>query len=73
MEKQIYEETNEWTMNTQTWPLKYLFSKSKDGLKYLTCADCEIGPLGFHDPTEAPLRFLIAACRVKYDEWVKLQ
>jgi len=44
------------------------FSKSKDGIKYLTCADCEVGPLGFHDPTEAPLRFLIAACRVKYDE-----
>ena len=48
----------------------FLFSKSKDGIKYLTCADCEVGPLGFHDPTEAPLRFLIAACRVKYDEWI---
>ena len=47
---------------------KHILSKSKDGIKYLTCADCEVGPLGFHDPTEAPLRFLIAACRVKYDE-----
>merc|ERR1712147_284802 len=26
------------------------FSKAKDGIKYLTCADCEVGPLGYHDP-----------------------
>jgi len=44
------------------------FSKSASGgLKYLTCADCEIGPLGVHDPKE-PKKFLIAASRVRYND-----
>ncbi|XP_054711396.1 guanine nucleotide exchange factor MSS4-like [Uloborus diversus] len=25
------------------------FSKNVDGVKYLICADCEIGPIGWHD------------------------
>ena len=25
------------------------FSNSVDGVKYLTCADCEMGPIGWHD------------------------
>lgn len=25
------------------------FSKTVDGVKYLICADCEIGPIGWHD------------------------
>ena len=33
--------------------------------KYLTCANCEIGPLGIHD-LENPKEFLIAARRVNY-------
>ena len=51
-------------LNVSDW----LFSKSKDGIKYLTCADCEVGPLGYHDPNQKPLRFLIAASRVKYED-----
>ena len=33
--------------------------------KYLTCADCEIGPLGIHD-LQNPKEFLVAARRVDY-------
>ncbi|CAG5096456.1 Oidioi.mRNA.OKI2018_I69.XSR.g14625.t1.cds [Oikopleura dioica] len=44
------------------------FSKAATGgLKYLTCADCEIGPLGVHDPSD-PKKFLIAASRVRYND-----
>lgn len=25
------------------------FSNTADGVKYLTCADCEMGPIGWHD------------------------
>ncbi|KAJ1519624.1 hypothetical protein ONE63_004898 [Megalurothrips usitatus] len=25
------------------------FSHTADGVKYLTCADCEMGPIGWHD------------------------
>ncbi|XP_026272031.1 guanine nucleotide exchange factor MSS4 homolog [Frankliniella occidentalis] len=25
------------------------FSNTVDGVKYLTCADCEMGPIGWHD------------------------
>jgi len=33
--------------------------------KYLTCADCEMGPLGIHN-LQNPTEFLVAARRVKY-------
>lgn len=33
--------------------------------KYLTCADCEMGPLGIYD-LQNPKDFLIAVNRVKY-------
>ncbi|VDD75816.1 unnamed protein product [Mesocestoides corti] len=38
------------------------------GIKYLICADCEIGPIGYHDTksvTAGKPEFHIAACRVK--------
>ncbi|KAJ3302770.1 hypothetical protein HDV03_004587 [Kappamyces sp. JEL0829] len=41
------------------------FSKAAgDGLKYLICADCEVGPLGFTDP-KSPICY-IAASRVTH-------
>lgn len=40
------------------------FSRSKDGgVKYLLCADCERGPIGFQ---AGPALFYIAADRVRY-------
>lgn len=41
------------------------FSNTVDGIKYLTCADCEIGPVGYHD-TKNQKEFYIAHERVKY-------
>lgn len=44
------------------------FCNTVEGIKYLICADCEIGPLGYHDTHSAaggqPL-FHIAVSRVR--------
>ncbi|KAJ3153872.1 hypothetical protein HDU89_008737 [Geranomyces variabilis] len=37
-----------------------------DDTRYLSCADCDIGPIGYHPPT-LPKTFLIAADRVRYN------
>ena len=39
------------------------FSHAVGKLKYLTCADCEVGPIGYHD-TEKPDEFFVAWSRV---------
>ena len=42
------------------------FSKTVDGrTKYLICADCERGPIGWHD-LDNRTEFLVAAERVQY-------
>ena len=42
------------------------FSKTINGTeKYLICADCEIGPIGWHD-TKASKEFFVSAERVRY-------
>lgn len=41
------------------------FSKTIEDFKYLICADCEIGPIGWHS-TASPSEFYIACTRVKY-------
>jgi len=41
------------------------FSNTVDFIKYLTCADCEIGPVGLHD-TRNKKEFYIAHDRIKY-------
>ncbi|ESO01266.1 hypothetical protein HELRODRAFT_81961 [Helobdella robusta] len=43
------------------------FSYLVDTTKYLTCADCEIGPVGWHDVT-APNEFFIALSRVVHEQ-----
>ncbi|KAL4235332.1 Lysine-specific demethylase 5B [Mactra antiquata] len=42
------------------------FSNTVNGIKYLICADCEIGPVGFHDTSDLKA-FYIAQSRVKLD------
>lgn len=45
------------------------FSKTlnETGVKYLCCADCELGPLGYHDTTNNDTKeYLIAVDRVSY-------
>lgn len=41
------------------------FTKPVDDLKYLICADCEVGPIGWHKMS-TPTEFYIACTRVKY-------
>jgi hypothetical protein len=38
----------------------------EDGVKYLICADCERGPIGWHQPADVPNEFFIACNRVNY-------
>ncbi|KAJ2801977.1 hypothetical protein H4R21_002598 [Coemansia helicoidea] len=42
------------------------FSKPVNGLKFLSCADCDLAPIGFHDPASSPSEFLVAVDRVAY-------
>lgn len=43
------------------------FTKTVDGLKYLICADCEIGPIGYQDMDVSTNRHYIAVDRVRYE------
>ncbi len=40
------------------------YTNAVDGVKYLTCADCEVGPLGYED-SESKISY-VALCRVKH-------
>eukprot|EP00112_Aurelia_sp_Birch-Aquarium-sp1_P012410 Seg2610.2 transcript_id=Seg2610.2/GoldUCD/mRNA.D3Y31 product="Guanine nucleotide exchange factor MSS4" protein_id=Seg2610.2/GoldUCD/D3Y31 len=70
--KKKNEESNENEESTCFWLLKNMmdfenvgFSNTVNDVKYLCCADCEVGPIGFHiihNKTE----FLVAADRVDY-------
>jgi hypothetical protein len=67
----IKKDVEEGTIPEEIWTCSSMmdfenigFSKPVDGIKFLVCADCELGPLGFHDPTELPLTFNIAHDRV---------
>jgi hypothetical protein len=43
------------------------FSKTVDDTtKFLTCADCEIGPIGYQDLETS--KCYVALCRVKHEE-----
>ena len=42
------------------------FSKTVDECKFLTCADCEIGPIGYQDLKST--KCYVALCRVKHED-----
>lgn len=42
------------------------FSNTVDSIKYLICADCEIGPIGWHNITDKK-SFYIAVERVRHE------
>lgn len=42
-------------------------TKTVGNTKFLSCADCEVGPLGWHDITDTT-KYYIAAQRVRYTE-----
>ncbi|KAJ2691364.1 hypothetical protein IWW39_000049 [Coemansia spiralis] len=46
-------------------------SHTKDGIKYLSCADCDLAPIGYHDTQVAvgdKTEYLIATDRVAYKQ-----
>ena len=43
------------------------FTRTVGGLKYLICADCEVGPIGYQDISESEKHY-IAVKRVQYKE-----
>ncbi|CEP08052.1 hypothetical protein [Parasitella parasitica] len=42
------------------------FSITVGTTKYLSCADCDLGPIGYHDTTCDPKEYLISIKRAKY-------
>ncbi|KAJ1960070.1 hypothetical protein GGI12_003999 [Dipsacomyces acuminosporus] len=44
------------------------FSKRVDGLQYLSCADCDLAPIGYHDTQDSVKEYLVAVDRIKYRE-----
>ena len=57
-----------WTNFLSMWCVECvcfdtLSHSAVSGIKYLICADCEMGPIGYHDTREQPPRFLLAAER----------
>ncbi|BHF75541.1 hypothetical protein SprV_0501863700 [Sparganum proliferum] len=54
-----------WTVNVMTDFENVGFCNAVGTIKYLVCADCEIGPIGYHDTSVTqPPEFHIACCRV---------
>ena len=43
------------------------FTRTVGGLKYLICADCEVGPIGYQDVTESEKHY-VAVSRVQYKD-----
>ena len=43
------------------------FSMTVDSIKYLACADCECGPIGWHDINEKT-KFYVAVARVGHQD-----
>ncbi|KAL5967307.1 hypothetical protein TSMEX_004995 [Taenia solium] len=46
-------ESHFWTVERMTDFENVGFCNTVEGIKYLICADCEIGPLGYHDTHSA--------------------
>ncbi|CAL8084758.1 unnamed protein product [Calicophoron daubneyi] len=43
-----------WTVNDMFTFENVGFTRDVDSVRYLTCADCELGPIGYHDTKEGP-------------------
>ncbi|KAG0288383.1 hypothetical protein BGZ98_004280, partial [Dissophora globulifera] len=42
--------------------------KLPNGIQFLSCADCDIGPLGYYETTRPDKEYLIAVNRVRYHD-----
>lgn len=52
-----------WVVQDKMDFFNIAFSNTVEGLAYLACADCNLGPFGYHDPAK-PDAFYIAVERV---------
>ena len=61
----IYEDISEFWSVTDMMAFENVgFSRdTADGKKFLICADCEVGPLGFHDTTRSEKVYYISVSR----------
>ncbi|KAI9305994.1 Mss4-like protein [Cunninghamella echinulata] len=58
---------------TQFWQLGDMmdfdnvgFSKTIGTVKYLSCADCDLGPIGYHDTSNTQKEYLVSIRRARY-------
>jgi hypothetical protein len=57
--------THYWTIDDMMKFENIGFCKTVDGIKFLSCADCDLGPLGYHDTRIVPKLYHIAVDRVQ--------
>ena len=58
---------NHWLVDNMFTFENVGFSNTVGGIKYLICADCEIGPVGWHS-IEAKDEFYVALDRVSHEQ-----
>jgi len=66
-EKAEYEKLKQfWVINDMFDFDNVGFSHTLDGIKYLVCADCEKGPIGYHDTKNGGKNCYLALARVRH-------
>ncbi|KAI7872091.1 Mss4 protein-domain-containing protein [Spinellus fusiger] len=60
------EESHFWRLGDMMEFENIGFSKTVGSIKYLSCADCDIGPLGYHDKNEPIQEYLVSVRRARY-------
>ncbi|KAI8339168.1 Mss4-like protein, partial [Chlamydoabsidia padenii] len=60
------DETHFWCLSDMMDFDNVGFSKTIGTIKYLSCADCDIGPIGYHDTADSPKEYLVSIKRARY-------
>ncbi|KAI8089421.1 Mss4-like protein [Halteromyces radiatus] len=60
------EETRFWLLGDMMDFDNVGFSKTIGTVKYLSCADCDLGPIGYHDTSASPKEYLVSIQRARY-------
>ena len=58
-------DTHFWHMTSMMDFENVGFSTTVGTIKYLSCADCDLGPIGYHDTTN-PREFVVSIQRARY-------
>ncbi|KAI8370794.1 guanine nucleotide exchange factor MSS4-like protein [Choanephora cucurbitarum] len=58
-------DTHFWHMTSMMDFENVGFSTTVGTIKYLSCADCDLGPIGYHDTTN-PKEFVVSIQRARY-------